>query len=406
MRIFLNTRSFDKDYQWFEIGADNSFLVSYKNFWEMEEIADFPISDEFSIILGKVLDSDELFLLITDIDSGRQDDKGREIKNSFLFFSEDEIILRKIIFLTFFEYIDFWGTINSVVTEVLDSQFGIFVEYSNLVEVINSFTNRYDVKFEFDVEENTNRVVKFGEIYLKYKIQNDSEEEIISYRLNPIFEYKLKRFLLNEIFPENFEIIFAYFSFLTLQTIETGKIYLATAKELDRFSKNIFLRDVEEWATVEIKNSKFEEIKENIYSGNKLKRAIGISLFASLSLFSIYTLYQKNLLTQEIEILQSTNQKMEGEISQLISQIEKLQKEKSKLEEEKSLLADEVVSLQEQLSTSNTSTTCNCETNISKLQSELESCQKSKDRILAQRKKLAVGYRWYKNLYNKCKEGK
>ena len=404
MRIFLNTRSFDKDYQWFEIGADNSFLMSYKNFWEMDEISDFPISDEFSIILGKVSDNNEYFLLITDVDSGRQDNKGREIKNSFLFFSEDEIILRKIIFLTFFESMEFWGTINSIIAETQDSQFGIFVEYSNLVEVINSFANRYDVKFEFDVENHDKRIVKFGEIYLKYKIQNDNEEEIISYRLNPIFEYKLKRFLLNEIFPENFEIIFAYFSFLTLQNIETGRIYLATAKELDRFSKNIFLRDVEEWATFEIENSKFSDIKKKLYSGEKLKRAIGLSLLASLSLFAIYSMYQNNSLTKEVEILQSTNQKMENEISQLTSQIEKLQTEKKKLAEDKTLLADEVASLQEQLS--NIDTTSTCEMNISKLQSELESCQKSKEKIVAQRKKLAVGYRWYKNLYNKCKEGK
>jgi len=420
MRIYLNTRGFYNDYQWFNVEEDNTLTVA-KNYWEIPELANLPITDDFSIVIGKIGDR-ELYLLITDVDSGRIDNRERIIKNSFLFVSEDEVILRKITMLALFDYDEFWSNINSTIVEFPESEFGFSVEYSHMIEVINSFLPRYDVKFEFDADTGEKRFSRFAELYLKYTTQSDNGEEVVSYRLNPIFEFKLKRFLLSEIFPEDFNVIFAYFPKLSLEDIEKAEIYLAVGKTLDKFAKNIFLRDLEDWAKVEIKEPKFKGLKEELakYRSELFVSALAILVFIPLIGSYINLYYEKSELEKENHKLKSISNidiseirdKMQNQIEELKNRSRTLSEKYQKIEDELKNRENELKILQKELEKErakakveevDSNTIQNLRTQITTLNSQLKNCETEKHRIYLQKDRLSAGYQWYKDLYNNCK---
>lgn len=411
MRIYLNTRGFENDYQWFNIGEDNT-LTTTKNYWEMAELVNLPITDDFSIVMGKMANG-ELYLLITDIDSGRVDNREREIKNSLLFISEDEIILRKMITLALFDYDEFWSAINSTIIEFVEGEFGISVEYSQMLRVIDSFADRYDVKFEFDADTSEKRFSRFAELYLKYTTQSDDGEESVSYRLNPIFEFKLKRFLLSEIFPEDVDVLFAYFPELSLQNIEKAGIYLGVGRSLDRFAKNIFLRDLEDWAKIEVKESKLREIKEKLakYRSEIFVSALAIVVFVPLVSSYIHLSSSNNELVKENLLLKAEKSEIDIERSKTTAEIVDLKQENESLLRDYRKLEDELrseksafISLQKRLKREmNSETVQDLNNEILTLKNDLGRCQSERDQVSIQRQKLSVGYKWYKDLYNSCK---
>jgi hypothetical protein len=414
MQIYLNTRGFEQDYQWFNIGEDNSISVT-KNFWEMREISNIPINDEFSLVLGKYGEN-ELFLLATDLSSNRFDNKEREIKNSLLFISENEIVLRKLSNTFLFDHEEFVEILNSVIAPFNEGEFGFSVEYSGIIKAVDSFLDRYDVKYEFDANTSEKRYSRFAELYLKYSTISDDGEEVIEYRINPIFEFKLKRFLLSEIFPEDIEIIFAYFSNLTLGDIEKSEIYLSVGKSLDRFAKNIFVRDLEDWAKIEIKEKKFNKFKEKFqqYRSEFIVSILALVIFFPLVYSYISLTSENSSLKQENTILKSEKIQLEIDRKSAEEKFEQIKKELTLMEINLSNLSDDleaekgvVLSLEKRINKDNGAKNFEeLNDKILTLRNELGRCEDKYQKESEQRNKLSVGYTWYKDLYNKCNGGK
>ena len=91
--------------------------------------------------------------------------------------------------------------------------------------------------------------------------------------------------------------------------------------------------------------------------------------------------------------------------------LDKIQKLKNDLDSQKKMVQDitlendqlksDIIDLKESQKVSK------CDGNlIKKLKNDLQVCQDKKKKISIQRKKLSVGYKWYKKLYNKCKNSK
>ena len=433
MRIYLNTRGFEQDYQWFNIAEDNTISIS-KNWWEMKEISKLPITDDFSVTMGK-FENGELFLIVTDMQSEREDNKGRDIKNSFLFISTDEVILRKLATLFIFDYEDLTDKLNFLISDFQEGEFGFTVEYTQIVFAIDSLLDRYDVKFEFDANTNETHQSRFGELFLQFGTQNEAGEEIIGYRLNPIFEFKLKRFLLSEIFPEDINIIFAYLPNLSLKNIEEAKIYLSVGKTLDKFAKNIFLRDLEDWAKIEMKESRFKQFKDKIGRYKSEIIALSLALIIFLPFVISYVnlsilngeLQKENVLLKADKLaiqLQNSNLSETLKNSNIVevkenitedNRIEHTKKLKdiedklfiaeetnAKLVVELSRSKDVITTLEKKLHKRESQETRN---EILTLRNQLDKCESQKQKEMTQRGKLAVGYKWYKDLYSKCKNG-
>ena len=404
MRIYLNTRGFNQDYQWFNIAEDNTISIS-RNWWDMKEISKLPITDDFSITLGK-LETGELFLLATDMHSNREDNKGREIRNSFLLISTDEIILRKLAILLLFDYEDLTDKLNFLISDFEEGEFGFSIEYAQIVLAIESLLDRYEVKFEFDANTNEIHKSRFGELFLKYGIQDENGQESIGYRLNPIFEFKLKRFLLSEIFPEDINIIFSFFPHLSLRDIEEAKIYLAVTKTLDKFAKNIFLQDLEDWAKIEMRESFFKKIKEKIKRYRSEIIVFGLVLTILLPLiFSYINLSTLNgELKREQTLLKAEVVEAQIQNKNLSQTLENI-KNRDNEDEDYIKEIEERVSSVEKSNDELINKLNGAESVIITLKNSLGKCQSAKKRESDQRSKLAVGYKWYKKLYQQCKNG-
>jgi len=409
MKIYLNTRSFDNDYQWFKMAEDNTISIS-KNWWHIKEISKLPLNDEFSVTIGK-LENDELFLLATDVQSNRLDNKNREINNSFLFISSDEIILRKLATLFLFNNEELVDKLNFIISDSQDEKLGFVAEYVQIMFAIETMLDIYDVKFEFDVNVNEQQRCRFGEIFTQYEVKDENNEILTEYQFNPVFEFKLKRFLLSEIFPENVEIIFSYFSYLTLQDIEEAQISLAVGKILDKFAHNLFIKNPEEWAKIDMKENSFKRI-QSVFS--KFQSEI-ISIILVLAIFIPLVLSYINLSTKNIEfeteknLLISEKESLKVQNTNLAKQIQEFNVSISKYNNSIQNLEDELFTSQQENQ--------NLSAKLDKL-SELQTpqisnsskkalvkCQSEKQREITQRKKLAIGYKWYKNKYQKCRKG-
>jgi|GEM_PF-1976523 len=407
MKIYLNTRSFNDDYQWFNIADDNTNSIS-RNWWQIKEISKLPLNDEFSVTIGK-LENDELFLLATDVQTNRLDNKNRAINNSFLFISSDEIILRKLATLFLFNNEDLVDKLNFIIADSQENRFGFTAEYVQIMFAIESLLDIYDVKFEFDVDINDKPRCRFGEIFTQNEVKDENNEILIEYQFNPVFEFKLKRFLLSEIFPENVEIIFSYFSYINLQDIEAAQISLAVGKVLDKFAHNIFIKNQEEWATIDMKENKLKQFKELFfkYQSEIISVGLVLSVFTPLIL-SYINLTTKNIeLVKDTELLISEKNVLKMQNENLLQDIQECNISKNKAVKSLRNLEDELFSSQQenqelsaQLGYMKNSNNPLCSLDA------LAKCEDEKNRGAIQRKKLTVGYKWYQQKYLKCRKGK
>jgi len=395
MRIYLNTRSFDKDYQWFNIADDSSISVS-KNWWQTKEISNLPLNDEFSVTIGK-FENNELFLLATDIQSNRFDNKNREIRNSFLLVSSDEIILRKLATLFLFNNEDLIDKLNFIILDSQETKFGFLADYMQIMFAVESLLDIYEVKFEFDVNVNEKPSYRFGEIFTQHEVKDLNNDILIEYQFNPVFEFKLKRFLLSEIFPENTDIIFSYFSYITLQNIEQAHISLAVGKILDKFAHNMFIKNPEEWATIEIKESYFKKVKNLFleYKSEVISIGLALTVFTPL-VFSYINLSTKNsYFENEAKLLIKKNEVLQIQNHNLLESIQDYNNSTNKY-------LNSITNLEDELFLSDQKNQ-----EISAEFTELVRMNKiDKENEEEQRHKLSLGYIWYKNKYLKCKKGK
>jgi len=425
MKIYLNTRGFTQDYQWFNIAEDNSISIS-RNWWEMREISKLPITDDFSIILGK-LESGESFLLVTDAESRRVDSKGRSINSSFLFISNDEIRLRKLTSLFLFDYEDLIDKLEFVISDYPDSEFGFSVEYTQVILAMETLLEKYSVQFEFDADINENYRSRFGELYVKYSENDSNGKELIGYQLNPIFELKLKRFLLGEIFPEDVTILFSYFPHLTLQDIENGQIYLAVGKELDKLAKNIFIQDNENWAEIDMREPRFKKLKDKIKRYRSEMVVISLIMFIFIPLISSYFSLStiNSELKKENNILEIDKLKIEADNLELSKELKTYYGEngtkdnpentKDRLKIAEDINAQLLIELDGAKSVittlkkklhkrGNLDLNQDLNNDILTLRNNLGKCESDREKDAIQRKKLVSGYKWYQDLYNRCKE--
>ncbi len=324
MRIYLNTRSFERDYQWFSLDEDNGISVS-KNYWESKEFSKLPIIDGFGIVLGKFVNN-EYYLLVMDIDSGRIDNKNRAIGTSFLFVTEDEVILRKLTTLFLFDYEELVEAINNSIEDFPNSDFGFSTEYSQIINIIKFFVDKYEVNFAFDTDINEKRFCHFAELYLSINTTDENGHPVVEYKLNPVFETKLQRFLLSEIFPENFSTLFAYFPNLSLIDIEKGEMYLSVARELDKQARSIFLKDAEEWAKIELKEKISDKVGGtfNKYKTEAVVSAIAMFLILPFSYSYINMYSEHSKFEAEQKLFDSKINDLNRDINKYINKIDKL----------------------------------------------------------------------------------
>jgi hypothetical protein len=400
VRILLNTRSFERDYQWFSLDEDNSISIS-KNQWENREFSKLPIMYGFGIILGKLLNG-ELYLLVMDTDSNRIDNKGRSIANSFLFTSIDEVIIRKLVTIFLFNYNEFIDTVNSEILDLPGSEFGFSIDYAQIINIIEFFANRYDVKFEFDSETNERRFCKFAELYLPLSTTDENGSPVIEYRLNPIFESKLKKFLLTEIFPDNFSTLFAYFPNLSMSDIEKGEIYLSVTRELDKFARAIFIKDSEEWAKFELKEKLTERI-QSIITQHKieiLSKTIAILIFLPLIYLYINVMSENSMLSAEKLEFDSKLKNISKELDSYVLKSDELQTEIKIKDQNISILQTQLNNLK------NNKTQITAIQNINNLNADknknLDKCLNNLKNEQKQRSEASRLYRWYKKEFEEC----
>jgi DNA repair exonuclease SbcCD ATPase subunit len=229
--------------------------------------------------------------------------------------------------------------------------------------------------------------------------------------------------MLSEIFPEDLEVIFAYLPTLTLEQIEKGQFYLTVTKELDRLAKNIFLRDLEDWAKIEIKESRFKELKEsfNKYRSEIFIFSLAIAVFVPLIGSYIALSSTNSELSKENILLKTKHKELELKANQFEERSKFLERENIKLVEENGELIGENSELENELRTERSAMASiekrvNREMNTLQLQelndeiltlrNSLGKCESEKENISIQRQKLSVGYKWYKDLYNSCQEGR
>jgi hypothetical protein len=410
MQIYLNTRGFEQqDYQWFSVNSDETLTIS-ENFWDRKEVRKVPPSDEFDLTLGR-FENGELFLLTSDLKSNRYDFAEREIRNSLIFISEDEIILRKLATLFLFNYEDINFEINKAIVDNRDSAYGITVKFSEIMEGISKYLDEYEVKFEFDALVES-QFSKFAEISLRKSVVDDDGVESTDYFLNPIFENRVKRYLLGEVFPDKFEILFLYTPKLSLHDIEISKPYIAVANNLDKFAREIFLRDTEEWAIYQPKKS---------FSGNG---------FVSQYKFEILTVLFLGVVTIPL-FLSHTNQS--SKIDELSSLVATLQEDRESFRKDKIIaekrmveaeaktqgLEDEILELRDEVESKDSAIislekklqkelleeeTQNLRNQILTLTNNLGKCEDNFQKETIQRNKLSAGYKWYKDKFATCQE--
>jgi Skp family chaperone for outer membrane proteins len=411
MEIYLNTRSFEQDYQWFSINSDNTISIS-QNFWDMKEISKLPISDEFSLVLGK-LESEELFLLASDLESNRFDFKERTIHNSLLFISDDEVILRKLATLFMFNHGDLNYDLNSVIVDFQEGAYGFSTEHSQILEVIHKYLDYYEVKFEFDAITESS-FSRFGELFLKKSVTDDMGEDKIEYHLNPVFENKTKRFLLGEMFPDDRTVLFLYSPLLSLHDIERSSVHLAVTKNLDKFAKDLFLQDTEEWAMIEESGPRFSGVL-GVLSKNRewfAILAIGVILIPLILSYSNMSSENRELvelthnLQNEKRVLEVEKQNAVEQSLQYENRITELEKELEKVQHEVEAKNSALTSLEKKIQKElRRGDTQKLGDEILTLKNSLGACEDKFEREATQRQKLAKGYLWYKGLYNKCKAG-
>jgi hypothetical protein len=413
IEIYLYTKSSEKDYQWFSVNKDDSVSVA-ENFWETNEtLKKAPISeDEFSLVMGK---DKELFLLASDLDSGRIDFKETPIKNSFLIISDDEVLLRKITTSFIFNHGDIAYDLNSKISQ--DEDGNLLVKYSEIEEVLSPYLNLYEVVFEFDaIIDHIDQ--RFAELFLKKEIPNEETE----YLINPIFEEKVKKYLLAEIFPEEIPLLFLYTSKLSLGAIKRTEVHVSLAKELDTVAKGIFLKNPEDWAEITVKGKQFNSTVKSL--GKRSKSEWLLLLAAGIIVVPITYSY--------IDLSSKVDGYLQREI-ELKKEIISLESDKSlkldaikQVENEKRILKDKVTEL-ESILESDQKTIITLEKRIRELSQQdrekievvatktiqiqpdknlkknLQQCQRKYNREKKQRDKLSIGYKWYKDLYENCK---
>jgi hypothetical protein len=413
MNIYLHTKSFEDDYQWFSLGADNSVLIS-ENFWETEElIKKAPISDEeFSLLLGRNLKSD--FLLASDLDSGRLDYKENVIKNTFLFVSEDEVFLRKITASFIFNHGDISYDLNSLIVENSDEKYGFTIDYSKIMNALDQYLKMHEVEYEFDamIDGSDQR---FAELF---EINNNAESEDTKYFINPIFEEKVKKYLLAEIFPDDTEMLFLYTPKLSLMDIKKSGVYVSVAKELDHMAKSIFKQKSDDWAETVSKNKKFDSTLKAIgKTRTEWFLLVAIAIIAVPIGFSYFDMNSK------ISGFIHQNRELKKDIIALESEKKDNVDNLKSIESEKKILEEKIKEL-EGIISGDQKTILTLEKKIRELSSsekiqvvqtktiqiqpdqqikELRQCENRLAREKKQRGKLAIGYRWYKDLYNNCK---
>ena len=248
------------------------------------------------------------------------------------------------------------------------------------------------------------KVCKFAGLYLIHEKNGE-----INYQLNTLIFNEVRNFLFKESFPENRSKIFLFKESLTFEEIIKGEFVVSVAQFLDKEATKLTSLDIERFYEITIEEKSIKKLlkKFNEHRGNFLMVLIFVATIPVVTLY--YNTYQQNKKLTKIN--RSFISKMELLTQENKTLLDKIQKLKNDLDSQKKMVQDitlendqlksDIIDLKESQKVSK------CDGNlIKKLKNDLQVCQDKKKKISIQRKKLSVGYKWYKKLYNKCKNSK
>jgi len=401
MEIYLNTRTLYNDYTWFQID-NNGLTPTNRNWYSIKELQEIPIDyNEFTIALIK-LNNGNFLLFINNLNSYRLDQHGREIKNSYIFIFDDEKFMRELTMFFLDEENPLKIEFIKLVTEINNELIANYKDFKiNLNEFLQN--NNVDINLHEDPSYEK-KVCKFAGLYLIH--EKDGER---NYQINNLILNKVRNFLFEESFPENREKIFLFKETLTFEDIIKGEFIVSIAKLFDSQVAQIVSQDIEKFHEITIQEKPVKRLlkKFNEHRSNFLILLMFIATIPLVTLY--YDNYRQNKelnnLTQSLKsktnYLTKQNESLLKEISSLKSNLASQDKMIQEITFENDQLKSDMIDLKESQKVSK------CDGNlIEKLKSDLQTCEDRKKRISIQRKKLSVGYKWYKDLYNKCKNSK
>jgi len=401
MDIYLNTRTFSQDYIWFKVDFDG-LKLSNKNWYSIKELQKVPIDDnEFTIALIK-LNNGNFLLFVNNLNSHRLDQHEREIKNSYIFIYDDEKFMRELTMFFLYEENPLKMEFLNLVVEIENELIANYKDFKiHLDEFLKN--NNVDINLHED-SSYEKKVCKFAGLYLVHE-----KHEEINYQLNTLIFNEVKNFLFKESFPDSRTNIFLFKESLTFEEILRGEFIVSIAKSLDEPATKLASLDIKRFAEIIIEEKSIKKLlkKFNEHRSNFLMILIFIATIPVVTLY--YNTYQQNKklyktnnnLNLQMELLKKENKSFLEEITQLKKDLKSQSKIVQEITFENDQLKSDIIDLKESQKNSK------CDSNlIEKLKSDLQTCQNRKKRISIQRKKLSVGYKWYKDLYNKCKNSK